>query len=151
MAETGDERIFKIIIFPGRSGRQFSAHRKRHDRSDRTTHLAPVEWAGVVHRNTDHPHAHLIVRGSSVRRSTETPTHAHPEGPSRSCPDVLTQQLGPRTMEDIQRQKQIELTPIELHPWIGELADAQSFIPTTMGTVTPASQTTPVSWLAFDT
>ncbi len=21
-----------------------------------------VEWAGVVHRNTDHPHAHLIVR-----------------------------------------------------------------------------------------
>ena len=23
----------------------------------------PLEWAGVVHVNTDHPHVHLLIRG----------------------------------------------------------------------------------------
>jgi type IV secretory pathway VirD2 relaxase len=32
---------------------------------------APVECGGVVHRNTDHPHAHIIVRG----RLTSSPDH----------------------------------------------------------------------------
>ena len=63
----------------------------------------------------------------------------------------LTQQVGPRTMEDIERQNKLNSLPVKLRPWIAELPDAQSLIPTTRGTVTPESQPTPVSWLAFDT
>ncbi|HTF68048.1 MAG TPA: hypothetical protein VK638_35745, partial [Edaphobacter sp.] len=61
--KAGDERIFKIIISPEDPTVNF-----QRTASDMIARIeqhagAPVEWAGVVHRNTDHPHAHLIVRG----------------------------------------------------------------------------------------
>src|SRR6202012_2782563 len=61
--KAGDERIFKIIISPEDSTVPFQ--RTASDMIARIEqHIgASIEWAGVVHRNTDHPHAHLIVRG----------------------------------------------------------------------------------------
>jgi len=62
--KAGDERIFKIIISPEDPAVNFQ--RAASDMIARIEQHtgAPVEWAGVVHRNTDHPHAHLIVRGN---------------------------------------------------------------------------------------
>src|SRR6202046_598971 len=61
--KAGDERIFKIIISPEDPTVNF-----QRTASDMIARIeqnigAPVEWAGVIHRNTDHPHAHLIVGG----------------------------------------------------------------------------------------
>ena len=61
--KAGDERIFKIIISPEDSAVSF-----QRTASDMIARIeqhtgASVEWAGVVHRNTDHPHAHLIEIG----------------------------------------------------------------------------------------
>jgi hypothetical protein len=61
--KAGDKRIFKIILSPEdanvdfqRTAADMIARIEQHTGS-------PVEWGGVVHRNTDHPHAHIIVRG----------------------------------------------------------------------------------------
>jgi len=59
----GDERIFKIIVSPEDAGVDF--HRTAEGMIARIEQHtgAPIEWGGVVHRNTDHPHAHILVRG----------------------------------------------------------------------------------------
>jgi len=71
---------------------------------------APVEWGGVVHRNTDHPHAHIIVRG---RLPSGEPRKLPPalirKGLREAVQSSLTRQLGPRTIADIEHQKQIDL------------------------------------------
>jgi hypothetical protein len=84
---------------------------------------APVEWGGVVHRNTDHPHAHIIVRG---RLPSGEPLKLPPalirRGLREAAQSSLTRQLGPRTIEDIEHQKQIELTANRVTPLDRRLA-----------------------------
>ena len=51
---------------------------------------APVEWGGVVHRNTDHPHAHIIVRGRlRIRGAAETSTGPDSQGAPREPSKAL--------------------------------------------------------------
>src|SRR5215472_6694331 len=60
----GDPRLFKIIISP-EDGAQADFQRTANDMiAALEAELgSKLQWAGVVHRNTDHSHAHLIVRG----------------------------------------------------------------------------------------
>jgi hypothetical protein len=82
-----------------------------------------VEWGGVVHRNTDHPHAHIIVRG---RLASGEPLKLPPDlirrGLREAVQSSLTRQLGPRTIADIEHQKQIELTVNRVTPLDRRLA-----------------------------
>jgi hypothetical protein len=84
---------------------------------------APVEWGGVVHRNTDHPHAHIIVRG---RLASGEPLKLPPDlirrGLREAVQSSLTRQLGPRTIADIEHQKQVELTVNRITPLDRRLA-----------------------------
>lgn len=126
--KAGDERIFKIIISPEDRGVDFQ--RTATDmiaRIEQHTGV-PVEWGGVVHRNTDHPHAHLIVRGKlpSGEPLTLSPMLIR-KGLREAVQSSLTQQLGPRTMEDIQRQKQIELTANRVTPLDRQIAENSEF------------------------
>src|SRR6202022_3503747 len=85
---------------------------------------APVEWAGVVHRNTDHPHAHLILRGKLPSgEALKLPPMLIRKGLREAVQASLTQQLGPRTMEDVQRQKQIELNANRVTPLDRRIAE----------------------------
>ena len=82
-----------------------------------------VEWGGVVHRNTDHPHAHIIVRGRL--RSGEAlnlPRELIRTRLREAAQSSLTRQLGPRTIEEIEHQKQIELTANRVTPLDRSLA-----------------------------
>jgi len=107
----GDERIFKIILSPEDANVDFQ--RTATDMVARIEQYTgtPVEWGGVVHRNTDHPHAHIVVRG---RLRSGEPLKLPPalirRGLRESAQRSLTRQLGPRTIADIEHQKQIELT-----------------------------------------
>jgi Protein of unknown function (DUF3363) len=115
--KAGDQRIFKVIISPEDSDLDFQ--RTASDMIARIQQhtAAPVEWAGVVHRNTDHPHAHLIVRGRLPSgEALQLPPMLIRRGLREAVQTSLTQQLGPRTMEDIQRQKQVELTANRVTP-----------------------------------
>jgi type IV secretory pathway VirD2 relaxase len=64
-----------------------------------------LDWAGVAHWNTEHPHIHLIVRG--VRNDGENLVIAREyikEGMRDRARDLITQELGPCTEQDIRRE-----------------------------------------------
>ena len=115
--KAGDQRIFKVIISPEDSNADF-----QRTASDMIARIqqhtgAPVEWAGVVHRNTDHPHAHLIVRGLLPSgEPLQLPPMLIRTSLREAVQTSLTKQLGPRTMEEIQRQRQVELTANRVTP-----------------------------------
>jgi type IV secretory pathway VirD2 relaxase len=70
-----------------------------------------LDWVGVDHWNTEHPHIHLIVRG--VRDDSENLVISRDyikEGMRDRARDLVTQDLGPRTDLDIRRnlERQVE-------------------------------------------
>jgi len=121
--KAGEKRIFKIILSPEDANADFE--RTAADLMARIEqHIgARVEWGGVVHRNSDHPHAHIIVRG---RLPSGEPLKLPPalirRGLREAAQSSLTRQLGPRTIEDIEHQKQIELTANRVTPLDRRLA-----------------------------
>ena len=63
-----------------------------------------LDWVGVDHWNTEHPHVHLIVRG--VRDDGQDLVIARDyikEGMRDRARDLITQELGPRSDIDIRR------------------------------------------------
>ena len=109
--KAGDKRFFKIVISPedreadfGETAQDLIAHIENHVDGK-------VEWGGVIHRNTDHTHAHIIVRGK-LRSGEELilPRELIRRGLRETAQRSLTRQLGPRTFEEIEHQKQSELT-----------------------------------------
>jgi hypothetical protein len=109
--KAGDKRIFKIILSPEDANADFQQTAAALVTRIEQYTGAPVEWGGVVHRNTDHPHAHIVVRG---RLPSGEPLKLPPalirKGLREAVQSSLTRQLGPRTIADIEHQKQIELT-----------------------------------------
>lgn len=70
-----------------------------------------LDWVGIDHWNTEHPHIHILVRG--VADDGENLVIARDyirEGMRDRARDILTQTLGPRTDHDIRRsiERQIE-------------------------------------------
>jgi len=121
--QAGDKRIFKIIVSPEDATADFQ--RTAADLVARIEQHtgAPVEWGGVVHHNTDHPHAHIVVRG---RLQSGEPLKLPPALIRRELREAvqssLTLQLGPRTIADIEHQMQIELTANRVTPLDRSLA-----------------------------
>jgi hypothetical protein len=121
--KAGDKRIFKVILSPEDSNVNFQRTASEMvARIERYTGT-PVEWGGVVHRNTDHPHAHIVVRG---RLRSGEPLQLPPDlirrGLRETVQSSLTRQLGPRTIADIEHQKQVELTANRVTPLDRRLA-----------------------------
>ena len=70
-----------------------------------------LDWVGVDHWNTEHPHVHVIVRGVARRR--REPRHLprlHQGGHARPARDLITQELGCAPTTDIRRalERQVE-------------------------------------------
>lgn len=113
----GDVRIFKIILSPEDAGADF-AHTATAVIARIEEHTdTPVTWGGVVHRNTDHAHAHLIVRGR-VRKDEplKLPPAMIRKDLREAAQASITRQLGPRTLEEIQQQQKVELTANRVTP-----------------------------------
>jgi len=121
--KAGDKRIFKIILSPEDANADFQQTAAALVTRIEQYTGAPVEWGGVVHRNTDHPHAHIVVRG---RLPSGEPLKLPPalirKGLREAVQGSLTRQLGPRTIADIEHQKQIELTANRVTPLDRSLA-----------------------------
>jgi len=115
--KAGDERIFKIILSPEDASADFAKTAEAVIFRIEEHSGGPVAWGGVVHHNTEHPHAHLLVRG---RAGTGYPLRLPPEmirrGLREAAQASLTRQLGPRTIEQIQQQRLVELTANRLTP-----------------------------------
>jgi hypothetical protein len=107
----GDPRLFKIIISP-EDGAQTDFERTA---NDMITVLeaevgSKLQWAGVVHRNTDHPHAHLIVRGIKEDGTAfRIPRGVVKNRLREAVQGSVTRQLGFRTLDDIQQEREAEV------------------------------------------
>ncbi|MEQ1515864.1 MAG: DUF3363 domain-containing protein [Usitatibacteraceae bacterium] len=103
----GDRHHFRFILSPDDATelsdlKNFARDLVTQMEKDLDTKL---DWAGVAHWNTEHPHIHLIVRG--VRDDGENLVIARDyikEGMRDRARDLITQELGPRTDHDIRRE-----------------------------------------------
>lgn len=100
----GDRHHFRFIVSPDDATEMLDLKGFTRDlvaqmQKDLDTKL---DWAGVAHWNTEHPHIHLIVRG--VRDEGENLVIARDyikEGMRDRARDLITQELGIRTDQDI--------------------------------------------------
>ena len=102
----GDRHHFRFIVSPDDAAemtdlRSFTRDLVSQMEKDLGTRL---DWVGVDHWNTEHPHIHLIVHG--VRDDGENLVISRDyikEGMRDRARDLITQDLGPRTDIDIRR------------------------------------------------
>jgi hypothetical protein len=121
--KAGDQRIFKIIVSPEDANIDFQKTTKEMIARIEQHTGASVEWGGVVHRNTDHPHAHILVRGRlPFGEPLRLPPALIRKGLRDAVQSSLTRQLGPRTIEEIEQQRQVELTANRVTPLDRKLA-----------------------------
>jgi type IV secretory pathway VirD2 relaxase len=99
---SGDQRLWKVILSP-EFGDRVDLTRLARDlvecvSLDLGTEL---EWMGVAHHNTEHPHVHMVIRGV---RSDGQPLHFKREYVKQEirgiAEDLCTRQLGYRTNRD---------------------------------------------------
>ncbi len=70
-----------------------------------------LDWVGVDHWNTEHPHVHVIVRGRADDGQDLVISRDYiKEGMRARAQDLITQELGPRTDHEISRtlERQID-------------------------------------------
>lgn len=107
----GDPRMFKIVISP-----EFG------DRLDLETHTrkllaqmeedleTKLEWVAVIHRNTEHPHVHVALRGVDDKGSAlRLPRDYIKGGIRQHAEELATQQIGFRTQFDADEAQRREV------------------------------------------
>ena len=122
--KASDRRLFKIILSPEDSCADLERTTQEVIKRIEKEVSGSVEWAAVVHRNTDHPHVHIILRGR-LRSGVEftLPRDLIRRGLREAVQESLTRQLGPRTLEEIEAQRQVELTANRVTPLDRRLAE----------------------------
>ena len=116
----GDRHHFRLVIAPEHADkldmRAFTTRfmqelESRLYQSGSAT--APLEWAAVTHHNTDHPHAHVVLRGRTQDgRDLVIPKKVIAHGLRELGRDLATNELGYRLRHeivlDIERQVRME-------------------------------------------
>jgi type IV secretory pathway VirD2 relaxase len=110
--KAGDERLWKPIISPEFGDladlRRLTADLMEHMEKDLGTDL---EWVAVEHHNTEHPHAHVVVRGvrsdgAGLRMSSEYIQ----QGIRSAAEHLCTRQIGYRTELDAAEAERREIS-----------------------------------------
>jgi type IV secretory pathway VirD2 relaxase len=71
----------------------------------------PVEWAAVNHHDTEHPHAHVVVRGVDLEGRPLRIDRAYiARGLRWSAQELATEMLGPRLEREVRRVQEREVT-----------------------------------------
>ncbi len=71
----------------------------------------PIEWAAVNHHDTDHPHAHVVVRGVDLEGRQLRIDRAYiARGLRWSAQELATEMLGPRLEREMRRSWEREVT-----------------------------------------
>ncbi len=107
----GDPRLWKIIISPEFGERldmtELMGRLMTRMEKDLGTRL---EWIAVIHRNTEHPHVHVALRGV---RDDRTPLNLERDyvraGVRAIAEDLCTRQLGYRTHSDAMQAERREI------------------------------------------
>lgn len=100
--KAGDPRLFRIVISP-EFGERVDLERLTRELMGRiATDLgaAKLEWVAAAHYNTDNPHVHVALRGMVDGRELTMGRDYIRYAIRRHAQDLVTQQLGYRTIED---------------------------------------------------
>jgi len=109
--QRSDERLFKLVLSPEFGERLDLEGLTRKVMAAMEQHLgAPLEWAAVVHRNTDHPHVHVVLRGSAAGRPVRFDRQYVQHGIRRHAESACTLQLGYRTSLDREEAERREVS-----------------------------------------
>ncbi len=107
----GDRHHFRVIVSPENGAKldlkDYAQEVVKQMESDLGTRL---EWLGVVHRDTDNPHVHLVIRGVNDRGGDLVMSRKYlGHGMRHTAEDIATQRLGHRTEHEIAQAVQREL------------------------------------------
>jgi hypothetical protein len=108
---SGDQRLWKIILSP-EFGDRIHLQRLARDlvgqmANDLGTEL---EWIGVAHHNTEHRHAHVVIRGvGSDGRPIRLKRDYIKHGIRDIAEDICTRQIGYRTSRDTAEAERREI------------------------------------------
>jgi type IV secretory pathway VirD2 relaxase len=109
---TGEKHQFRIIVSPEDAGElELTAYvRTLMARVERDLGRK-LEWAAVNHHDTEHPHAHLVVRGVDRDDRELRFDRAYISNGFRfRAQELATEELGPRREMDVQRAQAKEVT-----------------------------------------
>jgi type IV secretory pathway VirD2 relaxase len=109
---SGDERLWKLIISP-EFGDQADLRRLTGDLMERMEKDlgTELEWVAVEHHNTEHPHAHVVVRGLRTDGSGLRMSREYVQQGIRSAAEHLcTRQFGYRTELDAMEAERREIS-----------------------------------------
>lgn len=97
---TGDPRLFKIIVSPEFGERLDLKSLTRDLMNKMEQDLGSLEWVAVEHHNTGHPHAHIALRGISEGAELRIPRQYIKTGIRDHAQNLCTGKLGYRTAQD---------------------------------------------------
>jgi hypothetical protein len=141
----GDQRLFKLIISP-EFGERLDL--KRHTRElmarmEKDLGLR-LEWVAVAHFNTDHPHAHIALRGRTDVGPLRLARDYIKQGIRNNAENLCTAQLGFRTELDALEAERREVDALQITSLDRRIAK-QAFGPDGDGTFDPESLPPPSS------
>jgi type IV secretory pathway VirD2 relaxase len=116
---SGDPRFWKIILSP-EFGDRIDLQRLTREVVERMDADlgTDLEWIAVTHHNTEHPHAHVGIRGVT---DDGQPLQIRPaylkHGIREIAEDLCTRQLGYRTGHDLVEAERREVAKSGSHRW----------------------------------
>ena len=109
---SGDERLWKVIISP-EFGDRADLRRLTADLMERMERDlgTDLEWVAVAHYNTEHPHAHVVVRGIRTDGTSLRMSRDYIQQGLRSAAEhICTLQIGYRTELDATEAERREIS-----------------------------------------
>jgi hypothetical protein len=107
----GDERLFKLIISPEFAERVDLEKLTRGLMADISRDLGTrLEWTAVIHHDTEHDHVHVALGGLDDKgRPLRLPREYVQHGIRKNAEDLVTAQLGYRTLADAEESQRREI------------------------------------------
>lgn len=109
---SGDSKLFRVIISPEEGERlSMAEYTKQVMRRVEEQTGMQLEWVGVVHNNTDHPHAHVAIRGvTRDGKDVHFDRDFIKSGFRAEAQHAATDTLGYRTKQQIEQAMMREMT-----------------------------------------
>ncbi len=107
----GDPRLFKLIISP-EFGDRLDLETHTRNLMERMEHDlgTQLQWAAIIHRNTEHPHVHVVLRGVDENGAAlRLPREYIQSGIRGLAEELATGQLGYRTQLDAEEAQRREV------------------------------------------
>ncbi len=108
----GEKHQFRIIVSPEDAGElDLTVYVRRLMAQVEQDLGRKVEWAAVNHYNTEHPHAHLVIRGVDREgRELRLERSYISNGLRSRGQEIATEELGPRLDLDVRRVREREVS-----------------------------------------